>query len=108
MGVMMAPAACQAATAAGSPLSIPCLGGSRWDDGHPACTATASPTRFLSVVSPKATPCSVSHGVGVNGRARAKAQRDADDGDAGGSRYLLGGVVLALLVLPRLEHQGKP
>jgi hypothetical protein len=45
---------------------------------------------------------------GVDGRARAKAQRDADDGDARGRRHLLGGVVLALLALPRLEHRGKP
>jgi hypothetical protein len=35
-----------------------------------------------------------------------KARRDADDGDARGRRHLLGGVVLALLVLPRLEHGG--
>jgi hypothetical protein len=108
MGVMMAPAACEAAMAAGSPLSSPCLGGSRWDDGYPACTTMASPARFLSVVSPKATPCSVSHGVGVDVRARAKDQRDADDGDARGHHYLHGGIVLALLILPRLEHQGKP
>jgi hypothetical protein len=50
----------------------------------------------------------MSHGVGVDGRARAKAQRDADDGDARGRRHLLGGVVLALLALARLEHRGKP
>jgi hypothetical protein len=36
-----------------------------------------------------------------------KARRDADDGDARERRHLLGGVVLALLVLPRLEHGGK-
>jgi hypothetical protein len=33
---------------------------------------------------------------------------EADDGDARGRRHLLGGVVMVLSVLPRLEHRGKP
>jgi hypothetical protein len=60
------------------------------------------------VVSPNATLFGVSHGVGVDGKVRAKAQHDADDGDACGRRHLLGGVVLALLALLRHEHRGKP
>jgi hypothetical protein len=39
---------------------------------------------------------------------RVKSLREADDGDARGRRHLLGGVVMALLVLPRLDHRGKP
>jgi hypothetical protein len=37
-----------------------------------------------------------------------KALHDADDGDARGRRHLLGGVVMALPVLPRLDHRGNP
>jgi hypothetical protein len=36
-----------------------------------------------------------------------KALHDADDDDARGCRNLLRGVVMALLVLPRLEQQRK-
>jgi hypothetical protein len=50
------------------PSVQPCLGGSRWDDGQPSYSAVASPACFLSAVCPKATPCSVSNGVGVDGR----------------------------------------
>jgi hypothetical protein len=46
--------------------------------------------------------------LGPTAGARVKARRDVDDGDARGHHHLLGGVVLALLVLPCLEHQGKP
>jgi hypothetical protein len=45
---------------------------------------------------------------GVDGRTGAKSLREADDGDARGRRHLLGGVVMVLSVLPRLEHRGKP
>jgi hypothetical protein len=44
---------------------------------------------------------------GVNGRAGAKSLHEADDGDARGRRHLLGGIVMALTVLPHLEHRGK-
>jgi hypothetical protein len=37
-----------------------------------------------------------------------KSLGEADDGDARGHRHLLGGVALALLVLPCLEQWGKP
>jgi hypothetical protein len=49
----------------------------------------------------------VSHGLGVDGRAGAKSPLRANDGDACGSRHLLGGV-MALPELPHLEHRGKP
>jgi hypothetical protein len=39
---------------------------------------------------------------------RAKALLFADDGDAYGRRLLLGGVVMALPVLPHVERRGKP
>jgi hypothetical protein len=45
---------------------------------------------------------------GVVGRAGAKSLREADDGDARRRCHLLGGVIMALTVLPRLEHWGKP
>jgi hypothetical protein len=45
---------------------------------------------------------------GVDGRARAKSLREANDGDTRGRRHLLGGIIMALTVIPRLEHQGKP
>jgi hypothetical protein len=37
-----------------------------------------------------------------------KALREPDDGDARERRHLLGGVVMALLVLPYHEHREKP
>jgi hypothetical protein len=43
-----------------------------------------------------------SRGVGV------KALLEADDGDACGHRFLLGGIVMALHVLPHHERRGKP
>lgn len=45
---------------------------------------------------------------GADGCAGAKALLEADDGDAYGRRLLLGGVVMALPMLSRLERQGKP
>jgi hypothetical protein len=51
------------------PSVQPCLGGSRWDGNQPSCSAASSPARLSPSVSPKATHCSVSHGVGVDDRA---------------------------------------
>jgi hypothetical protein len=45
---------------------------------------------------------------GAGERARAKALLEADDSDACRRRYLLGGVVMALFVLPHLQRLGKP
>jgi hypothetical protein len=39
---------------------------------------------------------------------RVKALLFADDGDAYGCCLLLGGVIMALLVLPHIERRGKP
>ena len=49
----------------------------------------------------------VSDGVGVDDRVGEKSMCEAYNGDSYGRRHLFGGVVMALLVLPRLEHQGK-
>jgi hypothetical protein len=46
-------------------------------------------------------------GSGVDGKAEAKSLREADDGDARGQSHLLGGIIMALTLLPRLEHRGK-
>jgi hypothetical protein len=45
---------------------------------------------------------------GIDDWAGAKSPREANDGDARGRRHLLGGIVMVLTVLPRLEHRGKP
>jgi hypothetical protein len=92
----------------GFPPSSPSLDGSRRDGDQLSFAAMTSPARFSSAVSPKATLFGVSRGIGVDGRARKKAQHDADDGDARGRCHLLGGVVLVLLALLHLEHRGKP
>jgi hypothetical protein len=64
---------------------------------------------LLLVGVPKPAPfCVYRMDAGVDGRAGAKSLHEADDGDARGRRNLLGGVVMALTVLPRLEHRGKP
>jgi hypothetical protein len=52
--------------------------------------------------------CAYRMDYGVDGRAGAKSPREADDGDARGHRHLLGGIVMVLTMLPRLEHRGKP
>jgi hypothetical protein len=62
---------------------------------------------FVGVPKP-AFFCAYPMGSGVDGRAGANSLHEADDGDARGRRHLLGGVVMALTVLPRLEHRGKP
>jgi hypothetical protein len=45
---------------------------------------------------------------GVGGGAGAKALLEANDGDTYGCRFLLGGIVMALHVLPHHERWGKP
>jgi hypothetical protein len=47
-------------------------------------------------------------GSGVTGKAGAKSLREDDDGDAHGRRHLLGGIAVALTMLPCLEHRGEP
>jgi hypothetical protein len=45
---------------------------------------------------------------GANGGAGAKALLEASNGDARGRRFLLGGIVMVLSVLPHHQHGGKP
>jgi hypothetical protein len=40
-------------------------------------------------------------------RAEMKVSCKADDGNAHGRRYLLEGIIMVMLVLPLLEHQGQ-
>jgi hypothetical protein len=65
--------------------------------GSPLLVDVPKPTLF----------CAYLMDAGVNGRAGAKSLREADDGDARGCRHLLGGIVMALTVLPHLKHRGK-
>jgi hypothetical protein len=68
------------------------------------CSALDSYGSHLLVGVPKLAPfCAYPMDTGVDGRAGAKSLREADDGDARGRRHLLGGVVMALSVLPHLE-----
>jgi hypothetical protein len=46
--------------------------------------------------------------LGVNDRDDMKSLCEANDNDARVCRHLLGGIFMALFVLPRLEHQGIP
>ena len=54
--------------------------------------------------------------IGVDGTAGAKSlhevgaksQHEVGNGNARGHHHFLGGAVIALLVLTRLEYQGKP
>jgi hypothetical protein len=61
------------------------------------------------VVQPRVAQVSLFPAVfGAGGGAGAKALLEADDGDACGCRFLLGGIVMALPMLPHLERWGKP
>jgi hypothetical protein len=83
----------------------PPFGGGEAVSGAP-CSAFDSYGSHLLVGVPKPAPfCAYPMDSGVDGRAGAKSLREAD---ARGRCHLLGGVVMALSVLPRLEHRGKP
>jgi hypothetical protein len=45
---------------------------------------------------------------GAAGASRVKSLLEANDGDTYVRRFLLGDIVMALLVLPHHERQGKP
>jgi hypothetical protein len=45
---------------------------------------------------------------GANGGVGAKALLEADDGDDCGCLFLLGGIVMALPLLPHHQRRGKP
>jgi hypothetical protein len=64
---------------------------------------------LLSVAQPRVAKVGLYRRVfGAGGCSRAKALLEADDGNACGCRFLLGGIVMALPVLPHLERRGKP